>query len=115
MANLRLSADHHWSSTFDLRSPKSVFKGALMKRARKVKVNQRKTTKSQPAPTPQVSQPTWQSVIWEAEEQMARLRRTIERTKKYARSRRLGLTTEPMPFPGDGTQPPRPFFRATDI
>jgi len=114
MANLDLSADHNQSSAFDL-------DGALIcegdvKRTRKAKVSQQQKgteTKFKTNPDPSEETPTWQSVISDAEEQMARLRRTIEWTKKYARSRRLGFTTEPSP--SDGTRPPRPLYRASDI
>jgi len=113
MANLNLSVDDNQSSAFDL-------DGALicegdMKRIRKAKVSQQqKETETQFSANPDLSgaSPAWQSVILDAEEQMARLRRTIERTKKYAQSLRLGLTIGPAS--NDGTRP-RPLYRASDI
>lgn len=88
MANLYLSAEDIESSAFDL-------DGALvcegkMKRIRKAKATQRKTAEPNAAPNPHVQQ-KWQSVIADAEEQMAQLRRTIEWAKQYNRNHQIVL------------------------
>lgn len=85
-----------------------------MKRKRKSKTNQRRRTKSELEVRPPKSKPTWQSVIVEAEEQMAALRRTIELTKEHLRSRRQRLVSE-LEAPLSGTAGPRwPLVRASD-
>ena len=64
--------------------------GCAMKKARKAKANQRKRIKFDSTLIPLVSEDTWanwQSVMADAEEQMAELQRTIEWAREYARSR----------------------------
>ena len=62
----------------------------IMKKTRKAKANHRKNTKSELSIIPLASVDTWaacQSVMADAEEQMAELQRTIEWAREYARSR----------------------------
>ena len=88
MANLTSSADDTYSSAFDLCGAYIfVLRGGDMKRTRKAKTMQQRATSSKVIPNSPASRHTWHSVIVDAEEQMAQLRRTIEWTNHYLRSR----------------------------
>ena len=58
-----------------------------MKRIRRGRASQPKGAEREFNLGPPVSKPTWQSVIADAEERMAELRRTIEWAKQYERTR----------------------------
>jgi hypothetical protein len=58
-----------------------------MKRIRRGRASQPKSAERELNLSPPASKPTWQSVIADAEERMAELRRTIEWAKQYERTR----------------------------